>query len=42
MQEDLWTVTPSVSIVYLTHRTEPTFAWFCDSLAIQLGVDTPR
>lgn len=26
-----------VSIVYITHRREPAFAWFADSLAAQLG-----
>ena len=42
VHEDRRTVTPAVSIVYLTHRTEPRFDWFCDSLAVEIGVDTPE
>ena len=28
---------PEVSIVYVTHRPNPRFEWFADSLANQLG-----
>jgi hypothetical protein len=33
--------TAAVSIVYITHRREPRFEWFADSLAHQLGPDDP-
>ena len=33
------TTRPAVTIVYVTHRPEPRFAWFADSLAAQLGDD---
>ncbi len=31
--------TPAVTVVYATHRPEPRFEWFADSLAAQLGDD---
>jgi glycosyltransferase involved in cell wall biosynthesis len=31
-----------VSIIYVTHRPEPRFDWFADSLAAQLGADDPE
>lgn len=31
--------TPTVSVVYATHRPDPHFGWFADSLAAQLGDD---
>jgi glycosyl transferase family 2 len=31
-----------VSVVYITHRAEPRFDWFADSLVAQLGDDDPE
>jgi hypothetical protein len=31
-----------VSVVYVTHRAEPHFHWFADSLAAQVGRDRPQ